>query len=275
MNKSFYMHIKKYIRLIPFSNHFICWISGLINPIRAKLKFRNTFRKFANESIGVKRFELNWIDRYPCLYDNTSNTNFDRHYIYHPAWAARIIKETNPKVHIDISSSLHFCSLLSAFVPVEFYDYRPANLVLSNLHNGHGNLLKLDFADNSVASLSCMHTIEHVGLGRYGDPIDYDGDIKAMAELSRILAIEGNLLIVVPIGNKSIIQFNAHRIYKKEQVVTQFEKFGLTLKEFTLIPENEVDGGLVLNPSLELLIKQKYGCGCFWFKKNRHKNTFI
>ena len=41
----------------------------------------------------------------------------------------------------------------------------------------------------------------------------------------------------------------------------------LQLIEFTLIPENDEDGGLIINPSVELLNKQKYACGCFWFKK--------
>jgi hypothetical protein len=239
--------------------------------IKNKYEFRRTFRKFVRKNKFKNRFMINWHDRWPCLSDNTTSTGFDRHYVYHPAWAARIIKETNPTVHIDISSSLHFCSMLSAFLPVEFYDYRPTKLVLSGLKSKHIDLLRLHFGNNSITSLSCMHTVEHVGLGRYGDPIDYDGDLKAMAELARVLAINGNLLFVVPVGNKPIIQFNAHRIYTKEQVIGQFSNLGLDLKEFTLIPENEIDGGLVLDPSQELLSKQKYACGCFLFTKDNKK----
>jgi hypothetical protein len=235
--------------------------------------FHKTFIKFERENRGKNRFELNWSDRYPCLSDNTGNTVFDRHYIYHPAWAARIIAEAKPGIHIDISSTLYFCSIISAFMPVKFYDYRPAHLRLSHLETNHVDLVNLQFKSNSIVSLSCMHTVEHVGLGRYGDPIDYDGDIKAMAELARVLAIGGNLLFVVPVGNKSIIQFNAHRIYTKEQVVEQFINFGLDLKEFTLIPEDEADGGLVLDPSIELLNKQKYACGCFLFTKFNKKGN--
>ena len=217
------------------------------------------------ERATLKRFDLNKVDLYPCLEDATANTGFDRHYVYHPAWATRIIKSYNPVRHIDISSTLHFCSILSAFIPVDFYDYRPANLSLSNLNSLSGNLLDLPFKDKSITSISCMHTVEHIGLGRYSDPLDYDGDLKAIAELKRVLAEGGNLLFVVPLGRESKIMFNAHRIYTKESVLSLFSN--LTLKEFALIPEDEEDGGLVLNPDEALLNKQIYGCGCFWFKR--------
>src|ERR1700761_1496134 len=129
------------------------------------------------------RFQFNEADYYPCLDDNTTNTNFDRQYIYFPAWAVRIIKKTNPEVHVDISSTLHFCTMLSAFIPVKFYDYRPANLILDNLTSERADLLALDFATDSIKSLSCMHTVEHAGLGRYGDKLAYDGALLAVAEL--------------------------------------------------------------------------------------------
>lgn len=230
------------------------------------LKFKTEFKNLLQqEKRSGKRFALDEENLFPCLLDSTSETGFDRHYVYHPAWAARIIKENNPEKHIDISSTLHFCSILSVFLPVEFYDYRPAKLDLPNLKSLAGDLMKLPFESNSVESISCMHTIEHVGLGRYGDPLDYDGDIKAVNELKRVLAPGGTLLFVVPLGAKDVICFNAHRIYSKEQVLSLFSD--LELKEFALIPENEQDGGLVINPSKELLEKQFYGCGCFWFTK--------
>jgi SAM-dependent methyltransferase len=144
-------------------------------------------------------------------FDATEITPFDAHYIYHPAWAARILKDMAPAKHIDISGTLHFCSILSAFNPVEFYDFRTAPLHLSQLKCGSTDLIALHFSTGSVQSLSCMHTVEHVGLGRYGDPIDPDGDLKAIRELKRVLAPGGNLLFVVPVGKPSVV-FNAHRI---------------------------------------------------------------
>jgi len=219
------------------------------------LKTKNFFRKNA-------RFSFLWKDHYPQLYDKTAETNFDRHYIYHPAWAARIVKKINPEKHIDISSTLSFCSIISAFIPVEFYDYRPADLSLTNFTAKRGDLLHLPFKDESVKSLSCMHTVEHVGLGRYGDPIDSDGDLKAIYELKRVIAKNGSLLFVVPLG-KPKIMFNAHRIYSYKQILSYFSDF--KLEEFSLIPE--FSGDMIFNASEEDVQKEVYGCGCFWFKK--------
>jgi len=243
---------------------------------------RNTYRKakslysyfcFASEFLrfkkltgaGLQRFTVNWKDRYPCLTDKTSETSFDRHYIYHPAWAARILAQTKPSCHVDISSSLHFCSIVSAFIPVRFYDYRPAVLGLGNLEAEHADLLSLPFPDCSIKSLSCMHVIEHVGLGRYGDPLDPDGDLKAIAELKRVLALGGDLLFVVPVGKPARVMYNAHRIYQYEQILDYFNK--MELKEFALIPDAASEGGLVRNAQKQQADQQKYGCGCFWFRK--------
>lgn len=206
------------------------------------------------------------FDYYPIMDDKTSNTPFEPHYTYHPAWAARILAKTKPKKHIDISSTLNFCTLVSAFIPVDFYDYRPAKVMLSDLNSKHADLTQLFFKDDSILSLSCMHTIEHVGLGRYGDPLDYDGDLKAISELKRVLAINGDLLFVVPIG-KPKIAYNAHRIYSYDQILNYFS--GLELQEFSLVPDDFENIGLIKNASAEISNQQNWGCGCFWFKKSK------
>jgi SAM-dependent methyltransferase len=227
--------------------------------------FYDEFKKFKHLSTKNKRFSLNTSDIYPCMEDRTTLTGFDRHYIFHPAWAARVVKKINPDFHIDISSTLTFCTILSAFVPVKFYDYRPAPLNLSNLDSLQGDLHNLPFSDESVSSLSCMHVIEHIGLGRYGEPLDPDGDLKSIIELKRVLKKGGNLLFVTPIGGKAKIMFNAHRIYTFNQIIEYYKDF--TLREFALVPDNPADGGLILNATQEMANAQHYGCGCFWFTK--------
>lgn len=220
------------------------------------------FKKMSNQN--PKRFSLNFNDRFPCLDDKTAVTGFDHHYVYHVAWASRILAMTKPEVHYDISSSLYFSATVSAFIPIRFYDYRPANLNLSGLSSERADLLSLPFKDNSIKSLSCMHTIEHIGLGRYGDPICPDGDIKAISELKRVLSYEGSLLFVVPIG-KPKIMFNAHRIYSYDQIIEYFS--GMKLRQFALIPDNARDTGIMINADKKVADEQKYGCGCFWFVK--------
>lgn len=217
-----------------------------------------------------KRFKINPLEFYPQIKDKTIGTNFDRHYVYHTSWAARILSETQPEKHIDISSSLFFSGIVSAFVPIEFYDYRPADLRLSNLKSKPGDLMNLPFENESINSLSCMHTIEHIGLGRYGDPLDPDGDIKACKELTRVLAKNGSLLFVTPIAENPKIEWNAHRIYSHQQVLNLFPE--LKLKEFSLIPEHESKGGLIRNADTALIKGEKYACGCFHFIKLHDSN---
>lgn len=211
-----------------------------------------------------KRFAIPIQSAIPVLFENTPFTRFDTHYVYHTAWAARKVKEIGAHEHLDISSSLYFSSIVSAFIPVRFYDYRPANLNLSNLSSFSADLTQLHFESDSIDSLSCMHTVEHVGLGRYGDPIDPEGDTKAISELIRVTKKGGSLLFVVPIG-KPKIQFNAHRIYSYQMVFDMFKT--CTLKEFSLIPDNAIEKGMIYNATKEQSDKQEYGCGCFWFIK--------
>jgi SAM-dependent methyltransferase len=213
------------------------------------------------KSMNDKRFSVKAADLYPCLKDKIITTPFDHHYTYHPAWAARILAQTKPGYHVDISSILSFSTIVSAFIPIRFYDYRPANLKLTNFESGAADLKNLPFENNSIPSLSCMHTVEHVGLGRYGDEIDPLGDIKSIEELKRVLQPGGDLLFVTPVGQPRI-EFNAHRIYSYEQIAQYF--FPLTLKEFSLIPD---EGGLIVNADPALVKEQHYACGCFWFKK--------
>lgn len=216
------------------------------------------------EKDKTPRFSVSVLDFYPCIKDKTIKTGFDRHYVYHTSWAARKVKEINPLFHTDISSSLYFTGIVSAFVPVKFYDYRPAQLKLSGLESGACNLTKLSFADGSIKSLSCMHTVEHIGLGRYGDSIDPNGDVKAASELARVLAVGGHLIFVVPVGNPRI-EFNAHRIYSYEQVLNLFPC--LKLVEFSLITDTVEQGDFIENADSKLVQSQNYACGCFLFKK--------
>ena len=217
---------------------------------------------FRFRSNNDKRFSLRYRDIHPCLKDRVTTTPFDQHYTYHPAWAARILAKTKPALHIDISSILSFSAVTSAFVPVKFYDYRPAHLQLTNFESEFADLKKLPFESNSVESVSCMHTIEHIGLGRYGDELDVQGDIKAIEELKRVTQPGGSILFVTPVGRPKI-EFNAHRIYSFEQITEYFS--GCELIEFALIPDA---GGLIIGADSALVRNQRYGCGCFWFKKN-------
>jgi hypothetical protein len=240
-------------------------VNRLARHRKALMQFKNEFQEFKRLQNTTERgFSLQWEDRYPCLDDKTSVTHYPVDYVYHTAWAARVLATTKPERHVDISSFLYFGTIISAFVPVEFYDYRPALFSLDNYTSGFADLLHLPFSDRSVKSLSCMHVIEHIGLGRYGDPLDPDGDIKAIRELKRVLAVNGHLLFVVPIG-KPRIEFNAHRIYSYDMIMEQL--CDLPLLEFSLIPDPSTSGGIIRNATRDDANHQDHGCGCFWFRK--------
>ena len=229
--------------------------------------FRASFERFRDAArASARSFETNWDDRLPCPADATSQTPFDRHYIYHTAWAARILARLCPAEHVDVASSLYFASIASAFVPVRHYDYRPPELSLPNLTCARADLKSLSFPDRSIASLSCMHVVEHVGLGRYGDPLDFDADLGAMNELSRVVAAGGNLLFVVPVGRPRI-QFNAHRVYGFDQIIESFAD--LDLIEFSLVPDRAGPDGpaFIEHATKQQSDRQRYGCGCFWFRR--------
>lgn len=224
--------------------------------------FKKRFCEVAHALEDGGRFECRWKDRFPCLTDATSSTSFEPHYLYHPAWACRILAKTKPNIHVDISSSLNFVAMASAFIPIRFYDLRPADLSLTNLQSESANILALPFEDEAVASISCMHVVEHIGLERYGDVFDPKGDIHAMRELSRVVAPGGQLLFVVPVGRKSLVEYNAHRIYHFEDVICHFTEF--YLEDFSLVTDS---GQFIEGASPELAAMQKWGCGCFHFIK--------
>lgn len=236
----------------------------MLHELRQKARFLLQFSRYRAMERCRGRFPVLWGDRYPCLFDATGATGFDRHYVYHLAWAARVLAQTRPAEHVDISSSIYFATMVSAFIKVRYYEFRPADLRLDGLIAGAADLSGLPFADGSMPSLSCMHVVEHVGLGRYGDPLDPDGDLKAMAELKRVLAPGGDLLFVVPVGRPRVA-FNAHRIYSYDQVIAYFQD--LKLHQFALIPDDAQGGGIVVDAGREQADAQSYGCGCFWFKK--------
>jgi SAM-dependent methyltransferase len=235
--------------------------------IRKIPEYITDFFKFnrLSHTVGIdKKFTAKFNNIYPIFLDKTATHGFDRHYIFHTAWAARIVKKINPEFLVDISSSLYFSTIISAFVPVKFYDYRPADLSLSGLISKQGDLMRLPIDDNSLDCISCMHVIEHVGLGRYGDPIDPNADFTAIQELIRVTKPGGNIIYVTPVG-KSAVKFNAHRIYSFEQILERFS--GCEIEEFSLIQDDEIGGPIILNADPILVSKQSYACGLFHFIK--------
>jgi SAM-dependent methyltransferase len=66
------------------------------------------------------------------------------------------------------------------------------------------------------AALS-ISSIEHDGLGRYGDPLDPNGDLRAMADFKRLLKPGGILFLSVPVGLDAVV-WNAHRVFGRKRL---------------------------------------------------------
>lgn len=103
---------------------------------------------------------------------------------------------------------------------------------MPNLHFQKGSILDLPFEDNSIDSLSSLCVVEHIGLGRYGDPVDSFGSEKAIAELKRVLRVGGVLLFSVPVDNVNRVYFNAHRAFTRDYILELFEDFSIVDEKY-------------------------------------------
>ena len=209
------------------------------------------------------------LDFWPILTDNTGQSQFDSHYTYLNYWAFEKIKNSATSVHIDVGSQISFVTLLSLVKPVTFIDIRPLIISMPGITSKKGSILSLPFDNNSVTSISSLHVIEHIGLGRYGDPIDPKGTQKAIAELSRVVAPDGDLYVAVPIGVSKTC-FNAHRILNPVDIVNDFAANGIKLKDFCVVTDN-VEYLVDKNPVD--FTEQQYACGMFHFVKNQTTGT--
>src|SRR4051794_4662894 len=172
---------------------------------------------------------LRWRDSFPKLTDRLASSPFDPHYFHQDTWAARRIAERRPARHVDVGSRVDLVGFLTALTAVTFVDIRPLEVDIEGLQPVAGSVLALPFADRSLESVSCLHVAEHIGLGRYGDPLDPAGTRKAAAELQRVLAPGGQLLFSLPAGRPRV-EFNAHRVHDPVAVLEWFG--GVEPREF-------------------------------------------
>jgi SAM-dependent methyltransferase len=196
-------------------------------------------------------------DIYPRLFDKTATTGIDPVYFYQDTWCARKIFENKPARHVDVGSKADLIGTISQFVPTTMVDIRPLTVTLPELSFVKGSILELPFKNGEVSSLSSICVIEHIGLGRYGDPLDPFGSEKAAKELVRVLARDGSLYISVPIDNENKVYFNAHRAFTRVYILKIF--FPLRLVEEKYIYGTNLDD--FYSPA------KKFGTGLFWFKK--------
>ena len=113
---------------------------------------------------------------------------------------------------MDVGAQINWVTCLSAVVNTVTIDIRPLSRAFENLESRAGSILAMPFPDHSVPSLASLHVAEHIGLDRYGDPLDPLGTRKAISELARVVAVGGSLYFGQPVGRPQVY-FNAHRVH--------------------------------------------------------------
>ena len=191
------------------------------------------------------------------------------HYFHQDLLVARKIFENNPGNHLDIGSRTDgFVAHIAVFRKIEVMDIRELDSKVKNIEFTKADLMKLpDNMLNKYDSISTLHVIEHFGLGRYGDPIDYFGHIKAIDNITKMLKTGGKLYFSTPIGPQRI-EFNAHRVFSIQYLLNMFKE-SYTVDSFSFV--NDI-GDLFENVGLEEKkiasnFDCQYGCGIFEFTK--------
>lgn len=207
--------------------------SDLTNRVRsgpAWIRFWKSYARYRQLATIDHRPELGFL--YPCLNDDTDETAIEPTYFYQNAWAFERILHSNPDCHVDVGSHHTFVALLSKALSVTMVDIRPLSLPLDTLDFRKGSILDLPYEDRSLESVSSVCVVEHIGLGRYGDPLDPAGTEKAIAELKRVVRVGGHLYVSLPLDDRNRLYFNAHRAFAESYVLSLFDPFLVVDKRY-------------------------------------------
>lgn len=233
----------------------------------ASLLYYPKFKKQLNE---FKRLGGVVTNRYMILQDFADQAGTaGGHYFHQDLLVASFINQKNPIRHIDVGSRIDgFVAHVASFRKIEIIDVR------SLKDTGHENIIFMKanlMAEQNCPteitdSLSCLHVIEHFGLGRYGDPLDPNGHIKGFNNLLRMLKINGTLFISFPIGHQNEVHFNAHRVFHYKDIFKWANVIdSVKLERFDYVDDT---GNLHKNIDINNVeISVEYGCGIYTFKK--------
>ena len=253
-------------KFIFFITYLLSDPSSFLNKFRGLPLYLRDVYRWKKKQTG-ESFSFSWKNVIPFLDDRfKSAAEWQSDYFFQDIWAARQLCSRQISFHVDVGSS--FCGfvahILGAGINTVYVDVRRIHCDLSGLNIVNGSITQLPFSDGSISSLSCLHVLEHIGLGRYGDPVDPSGYRYAAQELARILAPGGSLLIGTPIGRERLC-FNANLVFAPTTIVKLFA--GLVLKEFSYIPAAR--NGIIPMIEYSRFVPEAGGnsCGLFVFEK--------
>ena len=209
-------------------------------------------------------------DSRPCLGEDVADSGQAKgHYFHQDLLVARRIFERNPHIHVDVGSRVDgFVAHVASFRPIEVFDIRPLPAGIANIDSTQLDLMAplpeelKDYCD----SLSCLHALEHFGLGRYGDPVDYDGYLVGLENLGKILRSGGVFYLSVPIGPQRI-EFNAHRVFSIDYLLGVLQD-SYRIERFSFVDDDgELHEDVLLGSERQTNFGCNYGCGIFEMAK--------
>lgn len=209
---------------------------------------------------------FNFSQKYPILNEWYAEAGTAKgHYFHQDLYIAQKVFKNNPYKHIDIGSRIDgFVAHIASFREIEVIDIRELANNIENVIFRKADLMILqedliEYTD----SISCLHALEHFGLGRYGDPLDYYGYLKGLQSITKMLKKGGRFYFSVPIGEQRI-EFNAHRIFSVAYLI-KILSVDFKIECFSFIDDK---GDFNKTPKMsDEIIKMnfgcKYGCGIF------------
>lgn len=210
------------------------------------IKFQKDRRKYSQLNQRPE-FAIMQKNMYPVLTSYYEQAGSMGQYFYQDLWAAQKIYKHNPQNHYDIGSRVDgFIMALLSFREVVLIDVRPLPDKIEGLHFMQADAKNLkNIKSNSLESLSALCSLEHFGLGRYGDEVDPDAFFKACQSIQRVMKKGGRVYICVPVASEDRVAFNAHRIFSPQTVIKEFDK--MALREFTV----RTSGAVTIEHALE------------------------
>ena len=225
----------------------------LLRPYLQRWRFWTEYQKYCElESDHAAPDPEHFL---PHMEDATETTPIEAGYYFQDAWGFEKIVQARPSQHVDIGSHHKLVALLSKVVPTTMVDLRPLPVTLDSLKFKAGTILSLPFPDASLPSVSSLCVVEHIGLGRYGDPLDPEGTAKAVTELKRIVQPGGDLYISVPVDVVNRIYFNGHRAFCESYLEKLFAPFEFVERRY--IFGNEFTDKL----------RPGFGTGCYHLRR--------
>jgi hypothetical protein len=209
----------------------------------------------------------------PCLHDRYQEGGATKsEYFWQDLVVARAICAANPIKHVDIGSRVDgFVAHVASFRNIEVFDVRPISTTVPGVIFHQADLMKLSPLVSEKGycdSLSCLHAIEHFGLGRYGDPINPHGYQQGIFNMARLLLPGGIFYLSTPLG-KERVEFNANWVFDPRTIISCAKSAGMKLSKIILIsPENGPKELEVDEQALSKIALAKYQLGIFTFIKN-------